>query len=75
MSAVTASAEVLHKTRVERDAVTVANGRLAARMRQAEVFAEVRNAFDATYTEVFGAPMPGRVWLGGVRLTLDRTPR
>ena len=71
----TASAEVLHKTRVERDAVTVANARLAVRLSRAEVFGEVRNAFDATYTEVFGAPMPGRVWLGGVRLTLDCAPR
>ncbi len=75
VSQATASAEVLHKTRVEQDAVTVANARLAARVGTAEVFGEVRNAFDATYTEVFGAPMPGRVWLGGVRVTLDRTPR
>ena len=68
--------EAIHKTRVEQDAVTVANARLAVALggsggvSAAEVFGEVRNAFDATYTEVFGAPMPGRLWLGGVRLAL-----
>jgi outer membrane cobalamin receptor len=31
--------------------------------------AEVRNLFDTDYTEVFGAPMPGRWWLVGVRLS------
>ena len=71
-----ATVEGLHKTRVEQDAVTVANARLAVALgrlggvSQAEVFGEVRNAFDATYTEVFGAPMPGRLWLGGVRVAL-----
>ncbi len=73
---VAASAELVHKTRVERAAVTVVHLRVAARAsRAAEVFGEVRNALDARYTEVFGAPMPGRVWLGGARLTLGRTSR
>ena len=69
--------EGLHKTRVGRDAVTVANARLAAGLGRVgragvTVSGEVRNAFDATYTEVFGAPMPGRVWLGGLRVDLGR---
>ena len=70
-----ATVEALHKTRVERDAVTVANARLAVSLGGASrvaVHGEVRNAFDARYTEVFGAPMPGRLWLGGVRLDLGR---
>ena len=70
----TATVEALHKTRVEQDAVTVANARLAVAVgalggaSRVEVHGEVRNAFGASYTEVFGAPMPGRVWLGGVRV-------
>ncbi len=71
-----ATVEALHKTRVERAAVTVAHARLAVALGRVgagpavEVHGEVRNAFDARYTEVFGAPMPGRVWLGGVRVSL-----
>ena len=34
--------------------------------------AEVQNLFDEAYAEVFGAPMPGRRWLLGVRLALGR---
>ena len=70
-----ATVEGLHKTRVEQGAVTVANARLAValggvRGAKVAVHGEVRNVFDARYTEVFGAPMPGRVWLGGVRVAL-----
>jgi outer membrane cobalamin receptor len=28
---------------------------------------ELRNVFDATYTDIFDAPMPGRWWLAGLR--------
>jgi outer membrane receptor protein involved in Fe transport len=72
------SVEALHKTRVGLDAVTVAHARLALALRPhadgppAQVYVEARNAFDARYTEVFGAPMPGRLWLAGLRLRLGR---
>ena len=66
---VTASAEGLHKTRLAADAFTVVHLCAGVRAgRRAEVFAEVRNAFDVRYAEVFGAPMPGRVLLGGLRV-------
>ena len=66
---VTASAEGLHKTRVAADAFTVVHLRAGVRAgRRAEVFAEVRNVFDVRYAEVFGAPMPGRTALGGLRV-------
>lgn len=74
----TLSVEALHKTRVGLDAVTVANARLGVALRPwpeaapAVVYLEARNVFDATYTEVFGAPMPGRLWLAGVRVRLGR---
>lgn len=67
--------EGLHKTRVALESFTVVHARLGAvvgRSVPVEVFGEVRNAFDERYTEVFGAPMPGRLWLGGLRLRLDR---
>ena len=63
-----ASVEGLHKTRVSADAFTVVHLRAGARAGRAEVFAEVRNVFDARYAEVFGAPMPGRTVLGGLRV-------
>jgi outer membrane receptor protein involved in Fe transport len=68
--------EALHKTRVALASVTVANARLAVAPRAwadappVEVYVEARNVFDAQYTEVFGAPMPGRLWLAGLRLRL-----
>ena len=65
---VTASAEGLHKTRVAADAFTVVHLRVGARAGRAEVFGEVRNVFDVRYAEVFGAPMPGRTALGGLRV-------
>ena len=65
---VTASVEGLHKTRVAAEAFTVVHLRVGARAGRAEVFAEVRNVFDVRYAEVFGAPMPGRVFLGGLRV-------
>ena len=70
------SVEALHKTRLALDAVTVAHARLALGLRPhadrppAQVYVEARNVFDARYTEVFGAPMPGRLWLAGLRLRL-----
>ncbi len=69
------SVEALHKTRVALESVTVANARLGVALRPgptnpspAEAYVEVRTIFDATYTEVFGAPMPGRLWQDGLRL-------
>ena len=66
------SVEALHKTRVGSPSVTVANARLAASVGRVapdiSLYVEARNVFDATYTEVFGAPMPGRLWLGGARM-------
>ncbi len=70
------SVEGLHKTRVGQESVTVVHARLAADVgggrAPVEAFGEVRNVFDARYAEVFGAPMPGRVWLAGLRLTVGR---
>ena len=72
----TLTLEGLHKTRVDRDDVALVNARLALRVgpprRLVEVTGEVRNALDAEYTEVFGAPMPGRTWLVGLRLISGR---
>ena len=66
------SVEGLHKTRVALESVTVAHARLAVALGAAEVYGEVRNVLDADYTEVFGAPTPGRLVLGGLRLRLAR---
>ena len=69
-----ASVEGLSKTRVEADGFTVVHARLGAFvpaipfLGELEAYVEVRNVFDADYAEVFGAPMPGRLPLVGVRL-------
>ena len=70
------SVEGLSKTRVEPAAgFTVVHGRIGLVVPHQidfvgglEVYGEVRNVFDVQYTEVFGAPMPGRLLLVGIRL-------
>ncbi|MEO0558868.1 MAG: TonB-dependent receptor [Bacteroidota bacterium] len=70
------SVEGVSKTRLEpADGFTVIHGRvgLVAPRRipyvgGLEAYVEVRNIFDVEYAEVFGAPMPGRLPLVGIRL-------
>ena len=69
-----ASVEGLGKTRVAADGFAVVHARLGAfvppipLLGELEAYVEVRNVFDVDYAEVFGAPMPGRLPLVGVRL-------
>ena len=67
--------EGLSKSRVGADGVSVVHARLGAVVPETvafvgglEAYVEVRNVFDVRYAEVFGAPMPGRLPLVGVRL-------
>lgn len=64
--------EGLHKTRLALDGVSVVHAQLAVAVPGTSgalrLSGEVRNVFDARYTEVFGAPMPGRWASVGLRL-------
>ena len=70
------SVEGLSKTRVEpAEGFTVLHSRVGLVMPRhipyvggLEAYLEVRNVFDVRYAEVFGAPMPGRLPLVGIRL-------
>ncbi|GAB5536398.1 MAG: TonB-dependent receptor plug domain-containing protein [Rubricoccaceae bacterium] len=70
------SVEGLSKTRVApTEGFTVVHGRIGAVVPRRidfvgglEAYIEVRNVFDVQYSEVFGAPMPGRLPLVGIRL-------
>lgn len=69
--------ETVHKARLAPAlGFTVFNARLAVVNviggSPVEVFGEVRNVFDERYTEVFGAPMPGRFGLAGVSVRFAR---
>lgn len=63
----------LWKDRRARDGYAVVDARLARRWalgrQHLTLSAEVRNVLDAAYSDVFGAPMPGRWWLLGLRVT------
>ena len=66
-----ASLAGLYKARVDLDDYGWLDARLGlavGRARQGLVYAELRNVADAEVAEVFGAPLPGRTWLVGVRL-------
>ncbi|MFW5973229.1 MAG: TonB-dependent receptor plug domain-containing protein [Bacteroidota bacterium] len=64
--------QVMWKQPMEGDAFAVTNlrGRLSLPFaaERLSVTAELRNAFDRAYSEVFDAPMPGRWWVFGLRL-------
>ncbi|MFN3597072.1 MAG: TonB-dependent receptor plug domain-containing protein [Rubricoccaceae bacterium] len=64
-----AALEALYTARVALPSYGLANVRLGYRLAPAvRAHLDVRNVTGTVYTEVFGAPMPGRTWLAGLRL-------
>ncbi len=65
--------QALWKEPLQGDSYGLVNARLGYRfsLRRGSITlsGELRNLFDVQYTEVFDAPMPGRWWLFGLRLS------
>lgn len=69
---ITISARGLWKERRERPAYGVVHGRIAYAVpawgERLHLSLEVRNLFDADYSDIFDAPMPSRWWIVGMEL-------